>query len=88
MVVFPILDVIPTHDADFAQVGILFPLEDGMSECYLLGGVSELEETYVEKVYFLEEFLFVVLELPDHDDERSDPANFLIFRAGGKSGYT
>lgn len=42
-----------------------------MSEYFLLGGVSELEETYIEKVYFLEEFLFVVLELPDHDGRRS-----------------
>ena len=30
MVVLSVLDVVPPHDADFAQVGILFPLESGI----------------------------------------------------------
>lgn len=64
VVVFAVLDVVATHDADFAEVCILFPLE-----CVYLVEYRVLmsERTYVEKVDFFEEFLFVVLELADHN---------------------
>jgi hypothetical protein len=57
VVVLSVLDVVPAHDLDFAEVCILFPLL-GMSI-----STCGSHTTHVEKVDFLEEELLVMLQL-------------------------
>ena len=66
VVVLAVLDVVPPHDLDLAEVRVLLPLRGG---CYgELSCWGERGTTYVEKVDLFEEFLFVVLELADHGE--------------------
>lgn len=68
MVVLAVLDVIPAHDLDLAQVRILLPLFRSsvpFRRCCLT------LRTHIEEIDLLEEFLFVVLELADHDELRA-----------------
>ena len=65
MVVLPVLDVIPAHNLDLAQVRILLPLlpssVPSRRRCLML-------HTYVKEVDLLEELLLVVLELANHGE--------------------
>ncbi len=65
MIVLAVLDVIPAHNPDLAQVRILLPLFPSSvpSRCRCL-----TPGTHVKEVDLLEEFLLVVLELADHGE--------------------
>lgn len=63
VVVLPVLDVVPAHDFNFTDVGILLPLRDSVRTGIKTSGKKG---TYVEEVNLLEELLLVVLELANH----------------------
>lgn len=75
MVVFSVLEVIPTHHLDLAEVRILLPLNIKNSDREFRSAGSRrvvhalVREpwTHVEEVNLLEQLLLVVFELPDHD---------------------
>ena len=63
MVVFSVLEVVPSHYFDLAEVGILFPL-NSLFEISLFSNLHRV--TYIQEVDFLEQLLLVELELPNH----------------------
>ena len=55
--------MVSADDFGFAEGGVLFPLKAASGR----GKKQALQEgTYVEKVNFLQQFLLMVLEFPDH----------------------
>jgi hypothetical protein len=76
VIVLSVLDVVPPHDFDLAEVGILLPLRADSREA---GGRRQTRDecTYVEEVDLFEEFLLVMLELPDHGVRAKERPTFL-----------
>jgi hypothetical protein len=61
VVILSVLDVVSAHYFDFPEVGIFFPLDQNS-----LNRTQGRGETYIQKVYFLQELLFVVFEFAYH----------------------
>jgi hypothetical protein len=68
VVVFSVLDVVPTHHLDFSEICILFPLYGRMNRNT---EYMHITKAYVEEIYFLQEFLFMIFQFAYHlDGER------------------
>ncbi len=66
MVVLPVLDMVATHDLDFTEIGVLFPLGRTLDS-----EKTTEKGTYIEKIDFFEELLLMILELANHVLRRS-----------------